>query len=307
MLKTQALEKPDRIYFVFLRNQKLLEGKKVDNTTDAKQYLIDIEQVIASKDEKLLKRMPKFIINYLKRLIHQEELNEFISTNQDKKPLEFVEAGLEFFQTKVELKGVENLKSDPRCIVVANHPLGGLDGVSLTKVIADNMDSGVKITANDLLMNLKPMQPSFIGINKHGSNAKAYVTEMHRSFESDHPIIFFPAGLISRRIKGRIIDLEWKRTFIRKAIEYKRDVIPVHISGRVSGFFYRLANFRKFIGLKQNIEMLYLPNELFKQKNQKLVMTIGKPIPWETFTSEKKPEQWAQKVKDMVYLLGEKM
>lgn len=301
------LGKQDRIYFVFLYFKEILEETKVDNTAGSQHYVIDIEKVIASKDEKLLKRMPRFIINYLKRIIHQDELNDFISKNHDKKPLEFVDAGLEMFQVKIEVKGVENLKVDPRCIIAANHPLGGLDGVGLTKVIAENLDRSVMITANDLLMNLKTMQPAFLGVNKHGQNAKDSISEMHRSFEADCPIIFFPAGLISRRIKGKIIDLEWKRTFIKKAVEYKRDVIPVHINGRVSGFFYRLANFRKFIGLKQNIEMLYLPNELFKQRNQKLIMTIGKPIPWETFSSDKKPEHWAQKVKDMVYLLGEKM
>ena len=277
------------------------------NTSDDSQYLIDIESVIASKDEKLLKRLPNFIIKYLKRIIHQEELNDFISNNQNKSPLEFIDAGLELFQVGIKTRGLENLPKNPKVIVVANHPLGGLDGVSLTKVIAENLDKEVKVTANDLLMNLKAMQPSFIGVNKHGTNVKSYIAEMHRSFESSHPIIFFPAGLISRRIKGKIIDLDWKRTFIKKAVEYQRDIVPVHITGRVSGFFYRLANFRKFLGLKHNIEMLYLPNELFKQKNEKLLITIGKPIPWTTFTSDKKPEEWAQKVKDMVYLLEEKM
>jgi len=277
------------------------------NTTDNSRYLIDIEKIVASKDEKLLKRLPNFIISYLKRIVHQKELNEFILKNQDKSPIEFIDAGLELFQVGIKTRGIDNLPENPKVIVVANHPLGGLDGVSLTKIIAENLDKEVKVTANDLLMNLKAMQPSFIGVNKHGTNVKSYIAEMHRSFESTHPIIFFPAGLISRRIKGKIIDLDWKRTFIKKAVEYQRDVVPVHISGRVSGFFYRLANFRKFLGLKQNIEMLYLPNELFKQKNEKLIISIGKPISWKTFTSDKKPEEWAQKVKDMVYLLAEKL
>jgi len=271
------------------------------------EQLIDIEQVFASKNEKLLKRLPRLFIRYLKKIVHQDELNDFISSNMDKKPLEFVDAGLELFGTKIKTQGLENLDTNTKVIIAANHPLGGLDGVSVLKVVAENLDKGTKITANDLLMNLVPMRPSFLGINKHGTTMKSYIEDMHRAFESDHPIIFFPAGLISRRTKGVITDLEWKRTFIKKSVTYKRDVVPVHVSGRVSGFFYRLANLRKFLRIKQNIEMLYLPNELFKQKGQELVISFGKPIPWETFTAEKKPEEWAQIVKEWVYTLDKKM
>lgn len=280
---------------------------KADITSEWALQLIDIEKVIASKDEKILKRMPGFLIRYLKRIVHQEEINEFIIQNQNSSSLDFIDRALELFEVKIKTRGLDNLPENPKVIVVANHPLGGLDGVGLTKVVSDNLDKGAKITANDLLMNLVPMRPKFIGVNKHGDNAKSYIKDMHQSFASDHAIIFFPAGLISRRRKGVIKDLEWKRTFIRKAVEYKRDIIPVHINGRVSGFFYRLANLRKFLGIRQNIEMLYLPNELFKQRQQELIMTFGKPISWKTFTTDKRPEEWAQKVKEIVYGLNKKM
>lgn len=266
--------------------------------------LIDIEKVFASKNQKLLKRIPGFIIRYLKRIVHQDEINEFILANKDKPPFEFIEEGLKMFKVSIVVNGLENLPENPRVIIAANHPLGGLDGVGLVKVVGENLDSGVKVTANDLLMNLWPLRSVFLGVNKHGTNVKSYITEMHQSFASNNPIIFFPAGLISRRVKGKITDLEWKRTFVKKAIEYKRDIIPVHISGRVSGFFYRLANLRKFLGIRQNIEMLYLPNELFKQKNEELVISFGKPIKWESLTPDKNAEEWAQKVKETVYSLN---
>lgn len=274
-----------------------------DKNTGKDIHLIDIESVIASKDKKLLKRIPGFLIRYLKRIVHQDEINDFLLRNQDCSPIEFVNKGLEFFEVNIKTRGMENLPENPRVIIAANHPLGGLDGVSLTKVVCENLDMGTKVTANDLLMNLEPMQPTFIGVNKHGGNAKSYVADMHNSFLSSHPVIFFPAGLISRRTKGVIEDLEWKRTFIKKAIDYKRDILPVHINGRVSGFFYRLANLRKFLGIRYNLEMLYLPNELFKQRKQELIITFGKPISWKTFTPDKSPEEWAQKVKKTVYEL----
>lgn len=276
------------------------------NDQDNELQLIDIKKVIASKDEKLLKRIPGFVIRYLKHIIHQDRINEFLLENRNSLPFEFIDRGLEMFEVNIKTSGLENLPANPRVIIAANHPLGGLDGVSLVKVIGENLDRGVKITANDLLMNLQPVRPVFLGVNKHGGNIKEYIKEMHLSFASDHPVIFFPAGLISRRTKGKIEDLEWKRTFIKKAVEYQRDVVPVHISGRVSGFFYRLANLRKFLGIKQNIEMLYLPNEMFKQRQQELVITFGKPIPWQSFTPDKPAEEWAQKVKEIVYGLNKK-
>jgi len=154
---------------------------------------IDIDKVIASKDKKLLKKIPGFIIRYLKRIIHQDELNDFIVSNLDTSAFEFIDKGLEMFDVKIETAGLENLPADSKIIIVANHPLGGLDGVGLVKVIGENLDRGVKITANDLLMNLIPMRPVLLGVNKHGGNPKAYVEEMHQSFASDHPVIFLPS------------------------------------------------------------------------------------------------------------------
>ncbi len=279
----------------------------MEKTLKEESQLIDIESIITSKNKKLLKRIPGFLISYLKRIVHQDEINEFLIRNQNCTPLEFIDKVLELVEVKIKTKGLNNLPKDPRVIVVANHPLGGLDGVGLTKIISEHLDKEAKITANDLLMNLVPVRPKFIGVNKHGGNVKSYVADMHKSFASDHPIIFFPAGLISRRTKGEIKDLEWKRTFIKKAIEYERDILPVHINGRVSNFFYRLANLRKFLGIRQNIEMLYLPNELFKQRQQELIITFGEPISWKTFTRDKSAEEWAQKVKETVYRLNKKI
>lgn len=268
--------------------------------------LIDIEGAIASKDEKLLKRIPRFVVNYLKRIVHQDELNDIVKRNQGKSPFEFIDNSLIDFEITVRAEGLENLKGNPRVIIAANHPLGGLDGLSLVKIVGENLDRGVKITANDLLMNVIDLRPVFLGVNKHGANVKSYIQEMKATFEANSPIIFFPAGLISRRIKGEIVDLEWKRTFIKKAVEHKRDVIPTHVSGRVSGFFYRLSNLRKFLGIKQNIEMLYLPDQMFKRKLKELVITFGKPIPWQSFTPDRKPDEWAEIVKKEVYSIGKK-
>ena len=277
-----------------------------ENNMTEKLQLIDVEKVFASKDEKLLKRIPDFFISYLKRIVHQEEINEFLIENQDAIGVDFISRGIKHMNVKVNFAGLENIKSDKRLIVVANHPLGGLDGLCLIKTIAEKLDPGVKVTSNDLLLNVKPLRSIFLGVNKHGGNSRAYIKEMQETFDGEHAIVFFPAGLVSRRTWGKIEDVDWKRTFVKKAVEHQRDVLPVHISGRVSNFFYNLANLRKLLGIRYNIEMLYLPNELFKHKNEELTITFGPIIPWEQFTKEKRPEEWARFVKKQVYDIGKK-
>jgi len=277
------------------------ELKKVEDL-----QLIDIEKVFASKDEKLLKRIPGFFIRYLKRIVHQEEINDFLIKNQELIGMPFAYKAVEYMDVDLTIRGEENLPDNTRIIIVANHPLGGLDGSLLTTTIHKKLDPGVRITSNDILLNVRPMRPIFLGLNKHGGNSRSYVKEMHETFEGDHAVIFFPAGLVSRRRWGVIEDLEWKRTFIKKSIAHQRDVLPVHFTGRVSNFFYFLANLRKFLGIKYNIEMLYLPNEMFKHRHQKLTMTFGKPIPWQTFTKDKTADEWAQIVKARVYEIGKK-
>lgn len=277
-----------------------------DQNNSEELQLIDVEKVFASKDERLLKRIPGFFIRYLKRIVHQEEINDFLIKNQGITGIPFVERGLEYMDVRLTIRGEENLPKNTRLIIVANHPLGGLDGMILTKTIHDKLDPGVRTTSNDLLLNIRPMRSIFLGINKHGGNSRTHVKDMQETFDGDHAVIFFPAGLVSRRRKGVIEDVEWKRTFVKKAVEHQRDVLPIHFDGRVSNFFYNLANIRKFLGIRYNLEMLYLPNEMFKHRHQKLTMTIGKPIPWQTFNGEKTAEDWAQIVKKQVYELGKK-
>jgi putative hemolysin len=113
----------------------------------------------------------------------------------------------------------------------------------------------------------------------------------------------FPAGLVSRKINGKITDLEWKRNFVKKAIQHKRDIVPVFISGQNSNFFYNLANLRKKLGIKINIEMVFLPGELFKSKTKHITVKFGKPVKWEELNNGEKPEKWAQKIKELTYNL----
>jgi putative hemolysin len=263
--------------------------------------LIDVEKVFHDKSPRLAKKIPQFIYNYLKKIIHQETLNEAISRFDDQIGLEFVSSILGFMGVNITYEGLENIPAEGRYIIASNHPLGGLDGLALMKVVG-LVRQDIVFPVNDLLMNVPNLIPLFIPVNKHGSNSQNLML-MNNTFASEKTILYFPAGLCSRKQHNQILDLEWKKTFITKARAYKRDIIPVHINGRNSDWFYNLANWRKRLGIKANIEMLYLVDEMYKQNNKNINITFGKPMPWTIFDNRFPDLVWAQKVKQHVYAL----
>lgn len=265
--------------------------------------LIDVQKVLADKNPALARMIPGFIVRYLKRIIHQEEINAFLKQHGHLDGLAFVDEVVNMFRPKVTLRGLENLSSDGRFVVASNHPLGGLDGIVLMQAIG-KVRPDIQFPVNDILLNIKNLQPLFVPINKHGSNAEN-IRILNETFEGNAVVCYFPFGLVSRKRKGIIRDLDWKKTFLTKARRYKRDVIPTHISGRNSDFFYRLANLRKTLGIKANLEMLYLVDEFFKQQDQDICITFGKPIPWEFFDRRFNENQWAEKLRGFVYYLAQ--
>jgi putative hemolysin len=264
---------------------------------------IDLDRVLASKNPRLAKVVPRFVKNYLKRIVHQEELNVFLTTYGHLKDAELVTAFLDHFRIRYRVSGEDNVPSAGRFIFVSNHPLGGLDGVVFIKVVSE-MFTDVKFPVNDILTNIENLSGIFLPINKHGSQDREAAKKIEEAYASGSQILYFPAGLCSRKKRGIIMDLEWHKSFIIKAIQHKRDIIPVYFSGRNSGFFYNLANIRKLMGVKANIEMIYLPDEMFRNKEKEIRVVFGKPIPWQTFDKTKTPAQWANQVKSESYRLS---
>jgi len=265
-------------------------------------FLIDIDKVLKQKAARKYKYIPKFIISYLKSIVHQEELNVFLQESKDRIGVDFLEASVGFLDATIEVKGKENLPEGGLYTFASNHPLGGLDGVLLAYVVGSHYGN-VKFLARDELMYLRNLAPLIIPVNKTAGQAKSFSAIVDAAFKADNQLVMFPAGICSRRINGVIGDLEWKKSFIIKSVQAQRDVVPVHFSGQNSNFFYNLANIRKSLGLKLNIEMIYLVNEMFKNRHKTFTITFGKPIPWQTFDKSKTPAQWANYVKDIVYKL----
>lgn len=262
---------------------------------------IYLKEVIRNKSASLSRIMPRFVLNYLRRIVHEEDVNSFLDRHGHKVGLPFVEAIIEEFEIDIRIIGKENIPAEGRYILAANHPQGGLDGIAFMKATASVRQDFV-FPVNDILLNIDNLKPFFIPVNKHGSNAENIRT-FNETFASEKLLLYFPAGLVSRKKKGKIRDLEWKKTIVTKARQHKRDIIPVYIDARNSNFFYRLANFRTGLGIKANIEMLYLVNETYKQQGRTMTFVFGDPISWESFDRSKTDLQWAAMLREKVYEL----
>ncbi len=267
---------------------------------------IDIEKVLRSKMGAKARWVPGFAINWLKKIAHEDDNNRFLWEARDLKGTPWLEACLKYLDTRLEVEGMENLppKDDGRLYTfVSNHPMGGIDGVALGSLIGRQYDDRFRYLVNDLLMNLPGLAPLCIPINKTGREGRDFPRIVEEGFRGNWHILMFPAGLCSRRRDGQIRDLPWKKTFITKSVETHRDIIPIHFGGRNSDFFYRLSNFSDRYVKKVNIAMLFLVDEMYKNRGNTFPVKIGKPIPWQTFDKSKTPAQWAEAVKTKVYSL----
>ena len=273
--------------------------------TDMKET-IDIDKILVSKMGNKAKFVPRPFISWLKRIIHQDEVNKYLWESRHLSGTEWLEDCVRYLDMTIELVGEENLpkKDDGRLYTfVSNHPLGGEDGVALGAIIGRHYDGKFRYLVNDLLMNLPGLAPVCIPINKTGNQSRNFPAMVEAGFKSDNHMLMFPAGICSRKRGEEIRDIAWKKTFITKSVEYQRDVVPIHFGGQNSPFFYKLANFSDKYVKKVNLAMLFLVDEMYKNVHKTFRVAIGKPIPWQTFDKSKTATQWAQYVQDIVYEL----
>jgi len=286
----------------FVAFDLLISAAEMNNLSNNKVLQIDVEQVLDSKNPALRKSIPRFLINYLKRIIHQEDLNKFFKIHGHLKDAELIEAWLKYADIKYKVYGSENIPSEGRYIFVSNHPLGGLDGVVFIHELSKHF-TDIRFPVNDILMNITNLSGIFLPVNKHGAQAKEAAVKLEDAYSSASQILYFPAGLCSRKKKGLIKDLPWHKSFVAKAVQHKRDVVPAFFSGRNSNFFYNLSNIRNFLGIGANIEMLYLPDEMFRQKDKEIFLVFGKSIPWQTFDQTRTMPEWAEWIRSKSYEL----
>jgi len=271
-------------------------------------HYIDIDKAIIDKAPKLYKKLPKCALALLKKIAHQKDLNDDLNdiVHNNKHGIDFFSYFLQIKGITTEIVNSEALPKEGKYIFAANHALGGLDGIAMVSAIGKYYPN-IRFVVNDLLMHLPNTAPVFVPVNKHGANSREYIQTIENVFADDsNQVLYYPAGLVSRKQKGKIEDLKWQKTFITKAIQYKRDIIPVYFDGQNSNFFYNLALWRKRLGIKANIEMLFLVDEVYKKRNAKFTITIGEKIPYTQFDSSKKHDEWADYVRSKVYQLSDK-
>lgn len=272
---------------------------------DETQEFINIEKILKAKAPSLYNKLPRFVIRYFKRVLHQDEINHDLVAVSGLAGVPKFHKYLEVNNIQIDVRNQENVPKQGRFIFVANHPFGGPDGIMIMSVVG-KMFPDVKMMVNDLLMNVPDVQDVFLPINRFGRNKPEYVDVLNQTLSSDSQFIIFPAGLVSRKVDGKITDLQWKKSFVAYAKRYQRDIIPVFIGGRNSNFFYNLANWRKKLGINTNIEQLYLVDEFYKHKNESFPLYFGKPISYTTLTSDKTDLEWADEIKHIVYSLPQK-
>jgi putative hemolysin len=277
--------------------------------TDISSYgtplVINLREILRNRiSPKVFNRIPRFLINLLERIICQDELNAILRAGYPNEGSAFATSALNYLNISVHTRHEERIPKSGRFVFASNHPLGGLDGIALIKMLGERYgDENIRFLVNDMLMNIVPLRNVFLPINKYGAQGRHAAELINDAYESDAQMLVFPAGLVSRLQKGNEIkDLEWHKAFVAKAVKYHRDIIPLRFVGRNSSLFYKLAYYRKRLGVKANVEQALLPSELCKSRGKKFDIVFGEPIGWQSLR-DVAPEQAAANIKSIVYSL----
>ncbi len=268
-----------------------------------KRY-IDVAKSIKESDSKFLTKLPYFVVRLISKIVREKEINEILNKYSDNIGGDFLQNILEEFNITLEIEGLENLPNNEKCFFASNHPFGILDGLILTSIV-NHKYGHLKAIANDAFDFIPQLKPFIISVNVYGQSSKGHVTVLENTYQSNIPITHFPAGAVSRITAGKIQDEVWQKSFVKKAIQHKRDIVPFFIHGKNSNLFYSVYRIRKWLGIDQNIELILLPSEMFKKRNKTIKVNIGMPIPHSSLDKTATNTEWAQKIRNQVYQLGE--
>lgn len=273
--------------------------------TGENSKIISVKRVLESKMGSKARFVPKFIVNWFRKILHEDEINEYLNESAHITGIEWLVSTRAYIDMRIKIEGEENFP-DPAggpYTFVCNHPLGGPDGIGIGAVLGEHYGEKLKYLVNDILLFLPGLRPLCVGINKTGGQSRNLPQLVKEVFESDNNILMFPAGLCSRKRHGVIHDLPWKKTFIQRSVATKRDVVPMHFSGRNSNRFYRIARLCEIFHSPINFAMIFLCDETYLNRHKDFTLKIGKPIPWQTFDKSKTSAEWAAYVESICYSL----
>ena len=267
---------------------------------------IDVAKSIKESDSKLLTKLPSFVVRLISKIVKEKQINELLNKYSDDIGGDFLESVLKELNITLKIEGLENLPKNEKCFFVSNHPFGIIDGLILTSIV--NQKYGhLKAIANDAFDYIPHLKPFIISVNVYGKSSKKHIIALEKTYQSNIPITHFPAGAVSRITAGKIQDGIWKKSFIKKAKQHKRDIVPFYIHGKNSNLFYSVYRIRKWFGISQNIELVLLPGEMFKKRNKIIKINIGNPIAHNSLDKRASDSEWAQKIRNQLYQLGKKI
>lgn len=267
---------------------------------------IDIGAVLAAKAPKIARFVPRWAVEWLRRTIREREINHILRSYWDLPPQEFIRACFREWNVTYSIEGLERLDPAGRYLFASNHPFGGMDGMMLADKLIDRFGDA-RVVVNDLLMYLDPLRPLWIPVNKHGMQNSDYARRFGDEFAGDVPILTFPAGLCSRRPHGVVEDPEWRPSFLKKAYDSQREIVPVFVEGHLSDFFYGTTNWRRRLGVKFNIEMLWLPDEMFSQEGKHFRIVVGDPVPLSELSAQGSLRAQTEYIRKKAYFLQNKL
>ena len=274
----------------------------MEKYNERESYLLDLNKMLGPK---LSKKLPRFVINFLKRRIHQDDINGVIRSVEHYKGVGFFDEALNYLDITYRTRGEEHLDPSKKYLFVCNHPLGGPEALIIGSVFHRLYGKGFQVPVTPIMAHLKPLAEFFTPVNNLSSKQSRDLGErIAKMFTSDQQVVVFPAGLCAKKVNGKVTEMPWKKMFVTQARRYERDVVPVHISGHNSKWYFFLSKLSKFLKLKINIGMLYLVDELFKQRGNEFVITFGEPVPYTTFDKSKTDREWAAEMQERVKALS---
>ena len=264
---------------------------------DRTDYLLDLNEILGPK---MSAKLPGFVKRFFARRLHIKQINDCIMKAEHYAGAGFFDEALDYVGITYKVRGEENIDLSKKYLFACNHPLGGPEALIIGSIFSRIYGDGFMVPSNQILYNMKPLQEFFVPVSVGGRQGREIAERIAGMFESDRQVLVFPAGLCAKSIKGVVTEMPWKKMFISQARKYQRDVVPVHISGHNSKWYFFLSWLSRTLKLKFNLGMIYLVDELFKQRGNEFIITFGKPIEYDRFDKTKTDLQWADEVKNIV-------
>lgn len=275
-----------------------------DTLKDSRIKHINLAEALTRSNSKGLRCLPGIIVKVLEKFIYQDQINSVINKYIDFIGINFHPEVIREFNLKLDIRGIENMLDQSRCFFTANHPFGIIDGLILGYQVGRKYGD-LRAIGNESFLWVPNLRPLIAAVNVFGNSSRDYIEALNEVYNSDVAIAHFPAGEVSRIYDGKIQDSPWQKSFVTKAISARRDVVPCYFAGSNSRLFYFWFRFRKLANIKTNLELALLPREMFKKRNKTIRLVIGKPIPYTRFDNSMTHHEWAQKVRQHVYKMGE--